>query len=168
MADEDEYLAEDPAKRARKRYPKPAVAPVKGKHPPGMGRGRAFAPSDDQRRQVELMVSLGSVSQEEVAEIIGVSLPTFKKHFAKEIRLGKAKCDTAVGANIIRIASDKKNGKGTVQAAIFYAKTRMGWKETTRNEHTGADGAPLPLHQTAVVILPSNGRDDESNGEEDE
>ena len=30
-----------------------------------------------------------------------------------------------------------------VRAAMFWAKTRMGWKETNVQEHTGANGTAL-------------------------
>ena len=32
---------------------------------------------------------------------------------------------------------------GNTAAAIFYLKTQAGWKETTRQELTGADGGPI-------------------------
>lgn len=40
---------------------------------------------------------------------------------------------------------------GNVTAAIFWAKCKLGWVETNRQEHTGKDGGPIeinrPLHE---------------------
>jgi hypothetical protein len=34
---------------------------------------------------------------------------------------------------------------GDTTAAIFWAKTQMGWKETSAHEFTGKDGGPIVL-----------------------
>ena len=35
--------------------------------------------------------------------------------------------------------------QGNTSAAIFWLKTRAGWKETNVNEITGADGQPVSI-----------------------
>ena len=37
---------------------------------------------------------------------------------------------------------------GTVPAATFFwLKSRAGWREVTRQEHTGSDGGPIQMKQ---------------------
>ena len=37
--------------------------------------------------------------------------------------------------------------KGDTTSQIFYLKTQAGWKETSRQEHTGADGKPIQYQE---------------------
>jgi hypothetical protein len=37
------------------------------------------------------------------------------------------------------------DGRARVAAAIFYAKTQMGWRETTVLQHEGKDGGPIEV-----------------------
>lgn len=42
------------------------------------------------------------------------------------------------------------DGPQSVTAAIFWAKTRMGWKETVLNEHAGPEGGPIRTEETSI------------------
>lgn len=57
---------------------------------------------------------------------------------------------------------------GETSELIFLLKTRGGSRGYTfRQEVTGADGAPLvPANQSVTIYLPSNGRDDDNDGDE--
>jgi hypothetical protein len=50
-----------------------------------------------------------------------------------------------------------KDPRACVTAAIFWAKTRMGWKETAVTEVMGKDGGPIETRE--VVIIPENLKD---------
>ena len=65
------------------------------------------------------MVAVG-IPQEQIAMVIrdGIDADTLAKHFKKEIR-------------------DNKVMNGDTSAAIFWAKTQMGWKEKSEIEHSG-------------------------------
>jgi hypothetical protein len=103
----------------------------------------AFCPSEEQRRTVEAMTSFG-VPQVDIARVIGIDGDTLRKHFREEIDTGAAKANAKVGEFLFRQATGQcGDGSAAVTAAIFWAKTRMRWKETRVNEHTGADGKPL-------------------------
>lgn len=55
------------------------------------GRGRPeFEPSDEQREKVRVLRA-SSMSQEEIAEALDISVPTLTKHFSFELKIGSAK-----------------------------------------------------------------------------
>jgi hypothetical protein len=59
---------------------------------------RAFAPSAEQRRLVELLAAFG-ISQREIAGLIGpagIGTATLRRHFREELRNGRAKATAAV------------------------------------------------------------------------
>ena len=109
-------------------------------------RGRpAFLPTDEQRRQVEAMVGFG-IPEAQIARLIdnpqtkrSIDEKTLRHHFRNEIDTGQVKANTAVAQSLFRMATSGN----VVAAAIFWAKTRMGWKETAAVEMSGKDGVAL-------------------------
>jgi hypothetical protein len=102
--------------------------------PTGKPTGRPpFNPTDDERKQVGQMVAVG-IPQEQIAMVIrdGIDADTLAKHFKKEIRESKILANAKVGGTLFN-----KIMNGDTSAAIFWAKTQMGWKETSVQEHTG-------------------------------
>ena len=75
--------------------------------------------------------------QKDIGYVMQVSEDTVKKYFAEEIAAGPAEANARVGQFLFQQA--QKN----LTAAIFWAKTRMGWREKSEIAHTGADGAPF-------------------------
>jgi hypothetical protein len=99
-----------------------------------------FCPSGEQRRTVEAMVSYG-IPQVDIARVVGIDDDTLRKHFREEIDTGVARANTRVAQYLFEQATGQRGDSGAaVTAAIFWAKTRMRWKETLVNEHTGAVG----------------------------
>lgn len=49
-----------------------------------------FVPTDDQRETVRVLKA-GGMSQEAIAEVVGVSIPTLTKHFSSELDRATAK-----------------------------------------------------------------------------
>lgn len=93
--------------------------------------GLLFVATDEQRAVVTALAD-GGLSQEEIARRVidsltdqSISLKTLRKHFAKELREGKAGANAAVRTCLFKMATDGKN----VAATIFWAKTQMGYKE---------------------------------------
>lgn len=86
------------------------------------------------------MVAAG-FPQEQIAEQINLDRKTLRKHFRVEIDTGKTSANAMVARSLFKKATG--DGPQSVSAAIFWLKTQAGWKETTVNEHTGKDGAPL-------------------------
>ncbi len=101
---------------------------------PGAGRP-SFEPTDQQRAQVRLMVAAG-VPDYDVAKVIGVSMPTMRKHFWQELEVGHIMANTKVAQTLFRQATDETNPK-SVTAAIFWLKCRAGWKEAQVAEPMG-------------------------------
>jgi fructosamine-3-kinase len=77
---------------------------------------------------------------------------SLRKHFEREIETGAtelfARMDNFIVANIFRmappagtVAIDNQHVRGSL--AIFFAKTRMGWKETVVKERANKDGKPF-------------------------
>jgi predicted transcriptional regulator len=77
------------------------------------------------------------VTYEEVAAHIGITKPTLIKHYREELDKTYNESARQVSDFLFNAASgralqveDKATHADCVRAAIFWAKTRMGWRET--------------------------------------
>jgi len=59
---------------------------------------------------------------------------------------GKAKGRVSVRRNLFHQA-----GKGNVAATIFLAKNHLGLKDVIANEHSGPEGAPIPVSLADIL-----------------
>ncbi|MEO0496825.1 MAG: hypothetical protein AAF141_05565 [Pseudomonadota bacterium] len=117
------------------------------------GRGRPkYEATDKDRDLVKGMVMIG-VPQDHIAKALGISPTTLTKHFRQEIDGGMSVRIAEVANNLFNIATG--DGAQAVTAAIFIMKTQAGWKETSKHEHTGADGTPLtPALNVTIASAP--------------
>ena len=99
-------------------------------------------PTEKDRNQVTLMAGIG-LTQDQICKIIGVSDETLRKYYEKELDTATSMMNAQVAQNLFRSATSK--GAGAVASAIFWLKTRAGWREVDRREITGANGAPLSV-----------------------
>ena len=99
-------------------------------------------------RQVEAMSGYG-IPVISIGKCVGLCENTLRKYYRDEIELGAVKANAKVIESLFRKATGE--GQGAVSAAIFWAKTRCGWKETTVNEHTHALAGLPKEHRDAVV-----------------
>lgn len=97
-------------------------------------------PTPQLRGQVEAMTGYG-IKAEDIARSLGICHVTLRKYYREELDNGAVKANAKVAESLFKKATG--DGSQSVTAAIFWAKTRMGWKETLVNEHTGKDGTPL-------------------------
>lgn len=113
---------------------------------PGAGR-KPFTPNDDERRQVEAMAGFG-VPVKEIAALVrgGIDYDTLMKYFSEEMERGRAKANAQIGKGLFQKALG-----GDTTAMIFWAKTRMGWRE---KDEAQAQSAKIDLS----LYLPDNGR----------
>lgn len=91
------------------------------------GRFAAYVPNDKDRT----LVALGAISggtQEKIAKVIGIDRDTLRKYYADEWDNGKDVADLKVTGNLYRMATMTGNDKVALTAAIWYSKSRMGWK----------------------------------------
>jgi hypothetical protein len=111
-----------------------------------MGR-RAHKPDPTSRRQVEAMAGYG-VPEADIAGVIGVDPKTLRKHYRDELKNGHVKANAKVAENLYRKATGE--GREAVIAAIFWLKTRAGWRETNVHEIGGVNNRPIEID---VVVL---------------
>jgi len=95
-----------------------------------MGR-RAHRPDPAGRRQVEAMAGYG-IPEADIATVLEIDPKTLRKHYRKELDKGHIKSTAKVAENLYRKATG--DGREAVIAAIFWLKTRAGWKETVVQE----------------------------------
>src|SRR5690349_7090011 len=99
-----------------------------------------YQPSERDRQTVEIMTAAG-IDQPSIGLCLGISHPTLRKHFKRELATAAQRANAKVAASLFQKATSPDH-PGAVTAAIWWSKTRMGWKETQVNEHTGKDGKP--------------------------
>ena len=91
----------------------------------GSGR-KPFNPTDDERKMVSQMAAVG-IPHEQIAAVTrdGIDADTLKKYFTNELREARIKANAKIGASLYNRAIN-----GDTTAAIFWAKTQMGWRTT--------------------------------------
>jgi hypothetical protein len=99
------------------------------------------------------MASCG-MTQAAISRALGVDEKTLRKHFRRALDSSADRANAQVGATLFKLATS-----GNCPAAtIFWVKSRLGWRETTRLEHSGPDGAPLlPLADVDRIIHEARG-----------
>jgi hypothetical protein len=99
-------------------------------------RGRpAFAPSDEQRRQVKALAAYG-VPQDDIATVLAIDAKTLRKHFWPELQNGAIEANAKVAQSLFQRATTEKGSAG-VTAAIFWLKVRAGWREPATSTEAG-------------------------------
>jgi len=114
-------------------------------------------PTDKTRAEIIALRSYG-VPIKEVAAYIGIDDKTLYKYYREELENSATKANANVGKFLYQAASGQALATGAthsdcVRAAMFWAKTRMGWKETNVQEHTGANGTDLPKNNEITITV---------------
>lgn len=122
----------------------------------------SHAPSEKDRKTVESMASYG-IKQDEIADVLGVDPKTLRTHYRKELDLSSTKANALVAQSLFAKATASQCSGPSVTAAIFWLKTRAGWKERDVHEHTGADGGPIQIQRVERVIVDPKADDDEDS-----
>lgn len=91
---------------------------------------------------VQAMSQFG-VPMKDIAAFIGISEPTLLKLYSREIERGRTVANHEIGKRLYEKAMD-----GDTTALIFWAKTRMGWKEKHTVDITNSDDS---LNATNVL-----------------
>lgn len=105
-------------------------------------------PTDKDRQQVTFMAGIG-LTHDQIAKIIGISDETLRKYYEEELDTGLSKVNFKVAQNLFSIATSRE--PGSVAAAIFWMKTRAGWREVKDiNIGQGADQRPLTIEGRVV------------------
>lgn len=101
--------------------------------------------SKDQRALVRKLAGCG-LTLPQIADASGIAERSLTRHLSVEMREGRSR---AVG-EIAGTLYQKALGGDTV-SCLFYLKCVGGWRETTRIEATGADGAPLAAGNAFLI-----------------
>ena len=108
---------------------------------------KKFAPTADQRGNVEAMTGFG-ISQEEICRVVinpetgrPIDKKTLEMHFSDEIETGHIKANATVGriayATITAAPGGIPDNHGRVELTKFWLARRMGWTETSVHQHKG-------------------------------
>jgi hypothetical protein len=105
----------------------------------------SWEPTAAERGQVRAMAGYG-IPEAEIALVLGVAPKTLRKHCRDELDTGTPRANAKVGEFLFTRASGHgPDERANVTAAIFWLKTRGGWKETMVSEVTGKDGGPVEV-----------------------
>jgi hypothetical protein len=85
-------------------------------------------PTDEMRNLVRLCAALGK-NQETTAALAGFSVKTLFKYYRVDFECGKNIVDLAVASKLVSAATAREHTGHSVDAAKFWAKTQMGFRE---------------------------------------
>ena len=113
-------------------------------------RGRpAFQPTDEQRKNVEVMASLG-IPEENIRLLVRnrsdtpISRNSLRKHFKKELEIGATKLNSRVGHFMVATIFGTRPPDGVTpirdervrgRLGELFLKARLGWREVVLNQH---------------------------------
>lgn len=103
-----------------------------------------------ERRKLAEKASGMGIPHEQIALLIDCDAKTLRKHYAHELITGKAKANFNVGSKLY-----DKCMQGETACIIFWAKTQMGFRETT--QLTTPPGEPIEVtdpHPPAELLGP--------------
>jgi len=90
------------------------------------------------------------VPEVNIARVVGIDAKTLRKHYREELDTGQTKATAKVAESLFRKATTE--GPQSVTAAIFWLKTRAGWKETSVQELSGPDKRPIIVKLKHYVL----------------
>jgi hypothetical protein len=122
-----------PKKRAHAGAMPVSPPPVAVRQP---GRPR-YEPNEKDRKIAEGMTACG-IDQDGVIGVLGISKPTLRKYYRRELETALAKANAQVGGKLFALAMG-----GNVAAAIFWMKARAGWSEKILVQDVPADDSDL-------------------------
>jgi hypothetical protein len=117
-------------------------------------------PTAEARGIVQALAQFG-VPQPQIAAKIGVGEKTLRKYYATELNDGATAANLAVAQRLYDVAT-KGTGKEAVTAAIFWLKTRAGWRETINvNDVTDPNAGARERLAAKLGVAPPSGEADE-------
>jgi hypothetical protein len=109
---------------------------------------RPHSPSEKDRKQVDAMAAYG-VPETDIARVLGIDAKTLRKHYRDELDTAHVRANTAVAQSLFKKATS--DGPQSVTAAIFWLKTRAGWKDTITQEIGKKEMAVMAAHAAAAI-----------------
>ena len=108
-------------------------------------------PTSESRAQVEALAGYG-VRQDEIAMYLDIDPKTLRSHYREQLDKGVVKANVSVARSL-----HKQAVEGNVAAAIFWLKSRAGFREKQEVEVSGPGGEPLVM--PTVIELVGYGED---------
>tara|TARA_Y100001973_G_C5159100_1_gene312501 strand:+ start:26 stop:367 length:342 start_codon:yes stop_codon:yes gene_type:complete len=96
-------------------------------------------PTQEKETMVRTLAAVG-VTHEDIATKLDISADTLTKYYKKQLSDGRIDANAQIARGLFDQAKN-----GNTAAAMFWLKTRAGWKETNINEITGTDGQPVSI-----------------------
>jgi hypothetical protein len=103
-------------------------------------------------RQVEAMAGYGHPA-EDIAQVLRIDVEELRRQYAAELEDGRIKANSRVAESLYRKATGE--GREAVVAAIFWLKTRAGWREV--NSHEIESRSAVKIEQIEYVIVEPDG-----------
>jgi predicted transcriptional regulator len=100
-------------------------------------QGKEHIPTEESRKLVKSLAAVGT-RYVDIAHKLEITDDTLRKHYKEELESGRIDANAQIANTLFQQAK-----KGNMTAAIFWLKTRAGWKETQVTELTGEDGGPI-------------------------
>ena len=75
------------------------------------------------------------VPKSDIARVIGIDPKTLRKHYRDELDTGQIKATAKVAESLFRKATS--DGPQSVTAAIFWLKTKGGWRKSPQTHEVG-------------------------------
>ena len=122
-------------------------------------------PSAKTRQQVAVLIAEG-VKQKVVAQVIGISELTLRKHYKEEI----AEASDLAASRVVETMYNMATSGAFPQATMFYLKCRRGWteKHNININHSGGVVDMSKLSDSALdEILKQLGNGDSPDGSEE-
>lgn len=104
--------------------------------------------SAEQAQVVENLVALG-MSLEDVGATLRIDPKMLAIVYDYEIKTASARINATVAKTALGMAVSGANPDMTK----FWLKTRAGWVETKRIEHTGVDGGPMEFSEVRQMVV---------------
>ena len=95
-----------------------------------MARGKKHIPTEESQKLVKALASVG-ITYEDIASKLDISSDCLVTHYKKELADGRIDANAQIGKGLFEQAKS-----GNTAAAIFWLKTRAGWKETVNVDLT--------------------------------
>ena len=95
--------------------------------------------TEENQAIVRRLSALG-VTYEDIALKLKISSDTLVKYYKDILQEGRIDANSVIAGTLYNQAK-----QGNMTAAIFWLKTRAGWKETQVNEVTGANGKDFTI-----------------------
>ena len=109
--------------------------------PPRVNKTRKHA------EQVEKMAGVG-MRDEDICLVIGIGESTLKRHYRKNLKVGRAKANTVIANKAFEMARD-----GDRSMVQFWLTRRLGWKEPPQDHQvTGVDGGAVKFEVELVKL----------------